>query len=140
MRTGLASAPFADADAPSAVVTGVLGLLAMGVQSATVRLMLPGVASTNVMTINTSQLAIDVAQWLIAAFGPAGSEPRAAASRRIAALAPIMAGFFAGSVLGAIGFIHLGFWSLLPLIVLLLGLAWWADRNAVNARSSGWQA
>jgi uncharacterized membrane protein YoaK (UPF0700 family) len=130
MATGLAAAPFADANAPSAVLVGILGLLAMGVQSATVRLMLPGVASTNVMTINTSQLAIDMAQWLIAAFRPSERESGVAARRRIGVLAPIMAGFFAGSVLGAIGFVHLGFWALLPLIVLLPGLAWWADRRA----------
>jgi uncharacterized membrane protein YoaK (UPF0700 family) len=129
MATGLAAAPFADPNAPLAVVAGVLGLLAMGVQSATVRLMLPGVASTNVMTINTSQLAIDVAQWLIAAVRPSGGDSRAAASRRIAALAPIMAGFFVGSVLGAVGYTHLGFWSLLPLIVILVGLALWSDRG-----------
>jgi hypothetical protein len=48
-----------------------------------------------------------------------------------------MAGFFAGSVLGAIGFTHVGFWSLLPLIVLLPVLARWADRNAVNAGRTG---
>jgi hypothetical protein len=89
------------------------------------------------MTINTSQLAIDVAQWLIAAFRRSDRDSRAAASRRIAALAPIMAGFFAGSVLGAIGFTHVGFWSLLPLIVLLPVLARWADRNAVNAGRVG---
>jgi uncharacterized membrane protein YoaK (UPF0700 family) len=137
MGTGLAAAPFADAGTPSALLVGTLGLLAMGVQSATVRLMLPGVPSTNVMTINTSQLAIDVAQWLIAAFRPADRESRVAAGRRIATLAPIMAGFFAGSVLGAIGFTHVGFWSLLPLIVLLPVLAGWSDRSAVNAGRMG---
>jgi uncharacterized membrane protein YoaK (UPF0700 family) len=133
MTTGLVAAPFADANRPAAVLAGVLGLLTMGVQSATVRLALPGVASTNVMTINTSQLAIDVAQWLIATFRASDSHSRAAASRRIAALAPIMAGFFVGSVLGAIGFTHVGFWSLLPLIGILLALAGWVHRAVPSA-------
>jgi uncharacterized membrane protein YoaK (UPF0700 family) len=133
MATGLAAAPFADANTPSAVLAGGLGLLAMGVQSATVRLMLPGIASTNVMTINTSQLAIDVAQWLIATFRSSGADSRAATTRRIAALAPIMAGFFVGSALGAIGFSQLGFWTLFPLIVLLLGLVLWATASDLNA-------
>jgi uncharacterized membrane protein YoaK (UPF0700 family) len=126
MVTGLAAAPFAHADTASALLAGALGLLAMGVQSATVRLMLPGTPSTNVMTINTTQLAIDSAQWLIAAFRPADGTLRAAAAHRIAALAPIMAAFLAGSIFGAVGFIHAGFWSLLPLVALLLGMVVWA--------------
>jgi len=49
------------------------------------------------------------------------------------ALAPIMAGFFVGSVLGAIGFTHLGFWSLLPLIGILLALTGWVHRAVPSA-------
>lgn len=44
MMIGLEVAPFASANAPSALLAGSLGLAAMGVQSATVRLLLPGVA------------------------------------------------------------------------------------------------
>jgi uncharacterized membrane protein YoaK (UPF0700 family) len=127
MATGLKAAPFPGATAPSALLAGTLGLAAMGVQSATVRLMLPGVASTNVMTTNTTQLAIDVAQWLIAAFRPSGAESGAVAARRIAALGPVMLGFFAGSVFGAVGFTQLGFWSVCPLIGILLGLIGWME-------------
>jgi uncharacterized membrane protein YoaK (UPF0700 family) len=133
MVTGLEAGPFANAGTPSALLAGTLGLTAMGVQSATVRLMLPGAASTNVMTVNTTQLAIDVAQWLIATFRAPGAEAGAAAARRIAALGPIMLGFFAGSVFGAVGFTQLGFWSLLPLIGVLLGLLGWVHRAAWHA-------
>src|SRR5215470_5693114 len=44
------------------VVASMLGFAAMGVQSAAVRLLMRGVASTNVMTTNTSQIAIDATQ------------------------------------------------------------------------------
>jgi uncharacterized membrane protein YoaK (UPF0700 family) len=127
MLTGIAAAPFASPDAPSAVLAAVFGLLAMGVQSATVRLMMRGVASTNVMTTNTSQFAIDVAEWLVARWRPPPIDAaRADAAARIAALAPIMAGFFAGSIGGAVGFMLLGFWSLLAVIAIVVGLTGWA--------------
>jgi uncharacterized membrane protein YoaK (UPF0700 family) len=129
MAAGLEGTPFTRINAPATLVTSALGLLAMGVQSATVRLMLPGVASTNVMTINTTQLAIDVAQWLIAAFATPAGDARAAAARRIAVLGPIMAAFFGGSALGAIGFSLAGFWSLAVLIGILSGLVAWALRT-----------
>src|SRR5260370_1441748 len=41
------------------VAASMFGLAAMGVQSALVRLLMRGVASTNVMTTNTTQIAID---------------------------------------------------------------------------------
>jgi uncharacterized membrane protein YoaK (UPF0700 family) len=132
LAAGLATAPFADANAPSAILASALGLAAMGVQSAAIKLMLPGVASTNVMTVNTTQLAIDVAQWLLAARDTAAAEARAAAARRVAALAPVMAGFFAGTVLGALGFVEAGFWSLLPLVVVVAALALWALRAGME--------
>jgi len=134
---GLAAAPLASSDAPPAVLMGILGLAAMGVQSATVRLMLDGVASTNVMTTNTTQLAIDVTHWLIAGWRArrsphetAARALRTAAGARIARLAPTMAGFFAGTLAGAVGFVHLGFWFLATAILVLVGLIGWALRAA----------
>lgn len=44
------------------VVASMFGLAAMGVQSAAVRLLMRGVASTNLMTTNTSQIPIDATQ------------------------------------------------------------------------------
>jgi uncharacterized membrane protein YoaK (UPF0700 family) len=136
MATGVAAAPFAGPNTPPAVLASVLGLLAMGVQSATVRVTLHGVASTNVMTTNTTQLAIDVAEWLIASWRasrspaePAARQARAVLAGRIAALGPIMAGFLVGSVCGALGFARFGFWCLLAAIAILIGLIGWALRR-----------
>jgi hypothetical protein len=42
----------------------MFGLTAMGVQSALVRLLIKGAASTNVMTTNASQIAVDATQAL----------------------------------------------------------------------------
>jgi uncharacterized membrane protein YoaK (UPF0700 family) len=132
MAAGLGAAPFTRVNAPSTLLASGLGLLAMGAQSATVRLMLPGIASTNVMTVNTTQLAIDAAHWLIGALRPASREEKTAAARRLAALAPMMASFFAGSILGAVGFVAVGFWSLLPPVCILLGLVAWAAVRRVG--------
>jgi len=56
-------APFRhDPNAPPTIAAALLGLSAMGVQSAAVRLLMPGVASTNVMTTNTTLFAIDAGE------------------------------------------------------------------------------
>ena len=55
-----------DPDQPAALVAGMFGLCAMGVQSAFVRMLMAGTPSTNVMTTNTTQLAIDATEMLLA--------------------------------------------------------------------------
>src|ERR1700722_12761723 len=65
---GMIGAPFVSANAPLAVASSLLGISAMGVQSTLVGLLMHDVASTNVMTTNTTQLAIDTAEWLIASY------------------------------------------------------------------------
>lgn len=57
---GLTIASFREAAGPIMAGTALLGLAAMGIQSAAVRLLLPGSPSTNVMTSNTTQLAIEL--------------------------------------------------------------------------------
>jgi uncharacterized membrane protein YoaK (UPF0700 family) len=56
--TGVIGSPFGAPDAPLALITGLFGLSAMGVQSALVQLILRGTPSTNVMTTNTTQIAV----------------------------------------------------------------------------------
>jgi uncharacterized membrane protein YoaK (UPF0700 family) len=57
-----AGSPFAGPKTTPVVVASMFGIAAMGVQSAAVRLLMRGVASTNVMTANTTQIAIDATQ------------------------------------------------------------------------------
>src|SRR6266853_5386556 len=84
--------PFAhDPNAPLTLLAALLGLSAMGVQSAAVRLLLPGVASTNVMTTNTTLFAIDTAELVLGWHGrrsgnPAAAAQAAAARERLATL------------------------------------------------------
>jgi uncharacterized membrane protein YoaK (UPF0700 family) len=135
IAVGLAGAPFLRPDAPLAVATGALGIAAMGMQSALVRLMLRGTPSTNVMTANTTQAAIDLAQWLAAARRlrknpddvDARTEHRQARDR-FAVLWPVLAGFLAGTMGGAVVFSVVGFWSPLISLVVVAGVMAWLLR------------
>src|SRR6476620_546167 len=91
----LASMPFRGPDAPGAIVALLFGMAARGAQSALVRLLMRGVASTNVMTTNTTLLAINAAEILLSWIercraGPSGSSTTgyAQARREVAMLLP----------------------------------------------------
>jgi len=124
--------PFAHGpNAPLTLLAAMLGLSAMGVQSAAVRLLMPGVASTNVMTTNTTLFAIDTGELLLGWHGTKRGDPAAAARlasarERLASLVPIGLGFLAGTVLGALGTVLFGLWCLLAILGVLLGLIAWA--------------
>lgn len=134
---GLLGGPFERPDAPIAVAAGTLGLAAMGMQSALVRLLMRGTPSTNVMTTNTTQAAIDLAQ-LVAAARRARQHPgdadavaeHRAARAKAAVLWPVLAGFLVGTVCGAVMFSAIGFWSPLVSLAVLAGLLLWVLRAA----------
>ncbi len=129
---GLVGAPFASANAPLAVIASLLGLGAMGVQSAMVRLLMSGISSTNVMTTNTTQAALDLAQWMVAArrarrhpHDADADVARRHARLRFARLWPVIAGFFAGTMAGVVLFRAVGFWCpILSLAIMTALLAW----------------
>ena len=127
--------PFAhDPNAPMTLLAALLGLSAMGVQSAAVRLLLPGVASTNVMTTNTTLFAIDTGELLLGWHGRRSGDPAAAAQfngarERLATLIPLGLGFLFGTLAGALGYKWLGLWCLVLVLVELIALAAWAARR-----------
>jgi hypothetical protein len=98
------SAPFGDPNAPGAIAALLLGMTAMGVQSALVRLLMRGVASANVMTTNTTLLAISAAEILLgwiecrrSGSAAALSPDYAQAHNEFAASFPLGVGFFGGN-------------------------------------------
>jgi uncharacterized membrane protein YoaK (UPF0700 family) len=129
---GLVGAPFASVNAPLAIAASALGVGAMGVQSAMVRLLMRGISSTNVMTTNTTQAALDLAQWMVAARrarrNPHDADADVArrhARLRFAKLWPVIVGFFAGTIAGVLLFRVVGFWCpVLSLLILAALLAW----------------
>jgi uncharacterized membrane protein YoaK (UPF0700 family) len=124
----LVGMPFRDLDAPSAIVAVLFGMAAMGAQSALVHLLMRDVASTNVMTTNTTMLAIDATEWLLGWFDRSETSKAAQAGREFVAVLPLWLGFFAGTALAAIAYITIG----LPCVVLAIlpvgGLALWYAR------------
>jgi uncharacterized membrane protein YoaK (UPF0700 family) len=131
-----AGARFDGANAPAALAASLFGLSAMGVQSAMVRLLMRGAPSTNVMTTNMTQLAIDVAEWGMAWQGrrsapadTAAAAELAAASDKCAALLPIVLGFLFGTVAGALAYLTAGVACLAVAIAIVFGLMIWAMRR-----------
>jgi uncharacterized membrane protein YoaK (UPF0700 family) len=130
---GLTNSPFGDPERPAALMAGLCGLAAMGVQSASVRLLAHGAPSTNVMTTNTTQFAIDASHLLLARFRSRNADRFGphfeieAVRRRVLETVRVMIGFFLGVVLGAPAFRLFGFVCLAPVIgiLFLLGIAAW---------------
>jgi uncharacterized membrane protein YoaK (UPF0700 family) len=138
---GIGVSSFSDLDSPMVVFVGMLGVAAMAVQNAVVRLALHGSPSTAVMTTNTAQFAVDVATLI------RGREQAADVSqvrhRAQFTLASVL-GFVVGLVVAAILQIHFGLWSiafplLLAVLSIPLGEAWndrTRDVRVLKSRSS----
>jgi uncharacterized membrane protein YoaK (UPF0700 family) len=133
---GIGFAPFPRPDAPLVLTASLLGVVAMGVQSAMVRLLMRNVASTNVMTTNTTLAAIELAQWIVAARrlrkepeSALARQARGAAGARFSGLWPVLLGFLAGAICGALGFRWAGFAFLAPAVAILAGLLIWTTRH-----------
>jgi uncharacterized membrane protein YoaK (UPF0700 family) len=101
--------PFTDADCPMGVFVGMLGVAAMATQNALVRLALPGVPSTAVMTTNVTQMSIDLATIV---GGRAEPDKLAQARQRARVTFSCVVGFVAGCVGGAVLEVHVGLWAL----------------------------
>jgi uncharacterized membrane protein YoaK (UPF0700 family) len=131
---GLTHGPFRNPDEPAALMAGLCGLAAMGVQSASVRLLAHGAPSTNVMTTNTTQFAIDATQLLLGRFRSGTPGELADQSeiekvrQRLVETARVMVGFFAGVVLGALAFRSFGLICIAPAIGALFCLVVVASR------------
>ena len=145
LATLAAGTPLRGPDAPLALAAVTFGIAAMGVQSALVRLLMRGVASTNVMTTNTTQFAIDSAELLLdwraqrrgGGEGPARARYRAA-RRRVAILMPIGLCFFLGTALGAVAYVMLGLRCvLLPIAIVAALTAWSGLRRPVPHSTRG---
>lgn len=133
MAVALSGVPFASGNAPAASAAAILGLAAMGVQSALVRLLLPGVASTNVMTTNTTLVAVEATEtavaWHRARRAPQDAAAAAtleAARTRLLNIAPLGVGFLAGTIAGTGAYLLAGFWCLLLATAIMVGLIWWS--------------
>jgi uncharacterized membrane protein YoaK (UPF0700 family) len=138
--TMMLGAPFPQTPPVAAFVAAMLGLSAMGVQSALVRLLFRGVGSTNVMTTNTTQLAIEAAQVLLTIGLRRSGDPEIlraheAALSRLAKSALLPFAFFAGTMAGALGYAFGGPLALALPTAIVAALTSWAVR--IEKRANG---
>ena len=129
--------PLHDPNAVAVIVASLAGLFAMGMQSAIVRLLMKNVASTNVMTTNTTQIAIDAAElmlaWHVRRRTPADTDAAgafAAARARLATLFPIMFGFLLGTAGGTLAYVFAGLLGLLLPLAIIGGHFVWRRSGA----------
>ena len=123
---------------PEAFAAALLGLAAMGAQSALVRLLLRGVASTNVMTTNTTQIAVEATQAALTFVrrrrDPEIARQHAAACHGLAKSLPLPLGFSLGVVSGALAFAAIGRWVVVLPALATAALTVWALRAGRRAR------
>jgi uncharacterized membrane protein YoaK (UPF0700 family) len=128
----------ADPNAAIMIVAAMLGVSAMAVQNALVQISLKEAPSTAVMTTNLTRFVVDLGEVLL------GTDPgrRGKAVARARRTGTTIAGFVAGSCLGAWCQARLGLWSLvMPTGLALAALAitycsHWFVQAADHAQSS----
>jgi uncharacterized membrane protein YoaK (UPF0700 family) len=104
----VALGPFADSDAPAALVTGFAGVAAMGVQNAVQRMHLASLPPGTLMTGNTTQAVLDAAALVRGANSDQAAPVRSRFNRMFAAIV----WFAAGCALAATLYAWVGFWCL----------------------------
>ena len=126
--------PFSSPDDPTALAAAIAAFMAMGAQSALVRVLFKGSLPANFMTGNVTQVAVETTELLLASAGLLNLGDRAADSARVSAakfqlkiLLPMILCFILGAVVAAHAFIAIGFWSLLLASGLVMAAAIWAS-------------
>lgn len=114
MLCGMAAEPLSDPAAGLALLAGMLGAAAMGVQNAAARLLYPKLSPSTVMTGNVTQLVIECVKGITSL-----KEDFKIQVRRL--IWPVIS-FALGAITGALGFVSFGFLALLLPICLLIGL------------------
>lgn len=121
MLTGIAAAPISDPAALGSIVAAQLGVSAMAVQNAVCRLIFAAHPPSTVMTMNLSQVSIDLVDMFRGIPGVSD-----AARDRFDRTTPVIFAFCAGVVIGAYGYLLVSFWTLaLPIagLIVLVALA-----------------
>ena len=117
MVVGLMASPFSHHETPAVIAAGLLAAAAMAVQNTAARTFLAGLPPTTVMTGNMIQVIVDMVDiWN-------GHGAVDAKRKRLTRLLPMLLCFIVGSILAAVGYLAVGFWSLLMPIVIVAGLS-----------------
>ena len=119
MGVGIAASPITDPAAVGSIVAAQFGVAAMAVQNAICRVIFPLHPPTTVMTINLTQVSVDLVDKNRGVPG-LSEEARARFNRT----APVICTFAVGVIVGAYGYLFASFWCLaIPIVGLLVILA-----------------
>ncbi|KVU92161.1 hypothetical protein WK75_15495 [Burkholderia ubonensis] len=124
---GVWATPITQPDSLPALLAGIVGTFATGVQNAHPRVIPRAGVPNTVMAGNVTQAILDVVDLLSA--GTADSV-RATARARFGKMLPAIIAFAFGAACGALGFRHAGFWALLAPVCALAVLALGAAQSA----------
>jgi uncharacterized membrane protein YoaK (UPF0700 family) len=134
LALAVAGQPFTSPDSQAAVVAATFAFIAMGAESALVRVLFKGSLPANFMTGNVTQVAVETTELVLARLGflhggdaAADSARASAASAQLKLLIPMIVCFILGTVISAHAFIAIGFWSLLLATGLVFTAALWAS-------------
>jgi uncharacterized membrane protein YoaK (UPF0700 family) len=121
MSVGIAASPITDPAAVGAILAAQLGVAAMAIQNTICKVVFPAHPPTTVMTMNLTQVSVDLVDMNRGVPG-LSEEARARFNR----MAPVVAAFCAGVIVGAFGYLFLSFWCLaIPIggLVAIMALA-----------------
>lgn len=121
MGVGLYFDPFSDPNAVELALAGGLGLIALAIRNTSSKTLTKSISPSTMMTGNTTQFGIDLSSYLRAP----------TREHRVGVLksGSIVLGFVLGAFLGAVLYMQIGFWSVLPFIVIIAYLASLSFRN-----------
>jgi uncharacterized membrane protein YoaK (UPF0700 family) len=128
MSVGIAASPITDPVAVGSIVAAQLGVAAMAIQNAICRVIFPDHPPTTVMTINLTQMSIDLVDMNRGVPGVSD-----AARDRFNRTAPVISMFGAGVIAGAYGYLFISFWALAAPIAGLIAILVLAPRTAPAA-------
>jgi uncharacterized membrane protein YoaK (UPF0700 family) len=123
----LESTPFAGQESIAAIATGLVAAAAMGIQNTAARTIMSGLPPTTVMTGNLMQIIVDVVDLLH------GHGALPAKRERLSKLVPLMLAFGAGALLGALGYLTIGFLALVAPILVAASLGFFGRPHPAAA-------
>lgn len=115
MGVGLYFDPVSDPNAIELALAGGLGLMALAIRNTSSKTLTKSISPSTMMTGNTTQFGIDVSNYL----------RKPTREHRVAVFksGSIVLGFVLGAFLGAVLYMQIGFWSVLPFILIIAYLA-----------------
>lgn len=121
MLSGIYFEPFTNADSITIAITGGLGLIALAIRNTSSRTLLKHISPSTMMTGNTTQLGIDISNYL-------RNRSKDNLTKLESSLS-IVLGFIIGAFLGAFLYVYLDFWSVGFFILPVLYLSFLASKK-----------